>query len=132
MDSILITPPTYGMYEVCANIHDVDIISAPLFVEVPESNPKGLKVSAAALGFGAAIHQRLTSIVLIAQNHLPLPSFHIKPQQILNAVTDNTKIIFLCSPGNPTANCLRFSDIEAILTAKVGSYRLLVCFANGF
>lgn len=51
-----------------------------------------------------------------------MPSFQIQPQQILDAATDKTKIIFLCSPGNPTANCLRFSDIEAILTAKVGSY----------
>jgi histidinol-phosphate aminotransferase len=29
-DEILITPPTYGMYKVCAKINDVKIISAPL------------------------------------------------------------------------------------------------------
>lgn len=45
VDSILITPPTYGMYQVCANIHDVNIISVPLVMEAPAENPKGLKVS---------------------------------------------------------------------------------------
>lgn len=44
VDSILITPPTYGMYSVCAHIHDVNIVSAPLHIEAPAENPKGLKV----------------------------------------------------------------------------------------
>lgn len=91
IDSILITPPTYGMYQVCANIHDVNIISVPLEVEAPASNPKGLK------------------------NDLPLPAFHINPSKILAAVTPNTKIIFLCSPGNPTANAVRVQDIMTVL-----------------
>ncbi|KDO19773.1 histidinol-phosphate aminotransferase [Saprolegnia parasitica CBS 223.65] len=83
-DAILITPPTYGMYSVCANIHDVDIISVPL----------------------------------VRTATTPLPSFHIDPSAILRAVTPQTKIIFLCSPGNPTANCLRLADIKAVLEAK--------------
>ena len=29
-DSIMITPPTYGMYKVCANVNDVDIVKCPL------------------------------------------------------------------------------------------------------
>jgi hypothetical protein len=29
-DEILITPPTYGMYKVCAKVNDVNIVSAPL------------------------------------------------------------------------------------------------------
>lgn len=29
-DNILITPPTYGMYKVCAKVNDVEIVSAPL------------------------------------------------------------------------------------------------------
>uniref|UniRef100_M4B6L4 histidinol-phosphate transaminase n=1 Tax=Hyaloperonospora arabidopsidis (strain Emoy2) TaxID=559515 RepID=M4B6L4_HYAAE len=49
---------------------------------------------------------------------LPLPSFHINPQEILNAVTASTKVIFLCSPGNPTANVLRCRDIETILESE--------------
>jgi len=39
-DSILITPPTYGMYKVCAKVNDVDIIKVPLKpdfdVQIPE------------------------------------------------------------------------------------------------
>ena len=29
-DSIMITPPTYGMYKVCANVNDVEIVKCPL------------------------------------------------------------------------------------------------------
>lgn len=29
-DEILITPPTYGMYKVCAKVNDVNIVSVPL------------------------------------------------------------------------------------------------------
>ncbi|EGZ28465.1 hypothetical protein PHYSODRAFT_349166 [Phytophthora sojae] len=94
VDNILITPPTYGMYSVCANIHDVGIVSVPLQIEAPAENLKGLKPD------------------------LPLPSFHIDPQEILNAATATTKVIFLCSPGNPTANLLRLQDIETILNSK--------------
>ena len=32
-DKILITPPTYGMYSVCAQINDVEVIKSPLNVE---------------------------------------------------------------------------------------------------
>ncbi|CAH0477171.1 unnamed protein product [Peronospora belbahrii] len=94
VDNILITPPTYGMYSVCANIHDVAIISVPLQIEAPAENLTGKKPD------------------------LPLPSFHIDPQEILKAATALTKVIFLCSPGNPTANVLRLQDIETILDSK--------------
>ena len=58
MDNILVTPPTYGMYSVCANIHDVAIVSVPLQVEAPAENLRGLLPE------------------------LPLPSFHIDPQEV--------------------------------------------------
>lgn len=32
-DKILITPPTYGMYSVCAQINDVEVVKSPLNVE---------------------------------------------------------------------------------------------------
>ncbi|KAF8317223.1 histidinol-phosphate aminotransferase [Clavulina sp. PMI_390] len=32
-DKILITPPTYGMYSVCAHVNEVDIVKVPLDVE---------------------------------------------------------------------------------------------------
>ena len=39
-DAIMITPPTYGMYKVCANVNDVEIQSVPLTadfdLQIPE------------------------------------------------------------------------------------------------
>ena len=73
-DNILICPPTYGMYEVSANINDVAIKKVPL-------------TTAFQLDLGA----------------------------IEQAIDDHTKIIFLCSPNNPTGNSLIREDIEIIL-----------------
>ncbi|RHY30203.1 hypothetical protein DYB32_004540 [Aphanomyces invadans] len=44
VDSILITPPTYGMYSVCADIHDVNIIKSPLVLTLPTGRYKGFVV----------------------------------------------------------------------------------------
>jgi histidinol-phosphate aminotransferase len=63
-DRILTTPPTYGMYKVSANIHDIGIDKVMLTEE----------------------------------------DFQPKVDQILEATTDQTKILLLCSPNNPTAN----------------------------
>ncbi|CAG8519227.1 16401_t:CDS:2 [Cetraspora pellucida] len=78
-DKIIITPPTYGMYSVCANINDVQIIKVNLDVEDGK--------------------------------------FQLKPDRISNALSENpsTKIVFLCSPGNPTGTCLSHTDIKAVL-----------------
>ncbi|MEX2397450.1 MAG: histidinol-phosphate transaminase, partial [Balneolales bacterium] len=73
-DSILITPPTYGMYKVSAGINDNAVISVPL-----------------------------------------TPAFQLRTEAIFNEVTDATKIIFLCSPNNPTANLLNQDDILEIV-----------------
>lgn len=40
--------------------------------------------------------------------------FQLQPQKILNAVKKETKMIFICSPNNPTANSMRGEDIEYI------------------
>jgi histidinol-phosphate aminotransferase len=79
VDSILITPPTYGMYKVAANINNVH-----------------------------------TAEVLLT------PDFQIDVEATLAAVTVTTRIIFLCSPNNPTANSLNPGDIEQILTSFSG------------
>lgn len=78
-DNILICPPTYGMYEVSANINDVEVKKIPL-----------------TSGF-----------------QLDLPA-------IEHAIDDNTKIIFLCSPNNPTGNSILREDIEIILNNYFG------------
>jgi histidinol-phosphate aminotransferase len=73
-DNIIITPPTYGMYEVSAGINDVEIRK-----------------------------------VLLTND------FQIKPEEILNAVDAATKVIFICSPNNPSGNLLKREDILSIL-----------------
>ena len=78
-DNIIICPPTYGMYEVSANINDVQAKKVPL----------------------------------TASFQLDLPA-------IEEAIDDNTKIIFLCSPNNPTGNSLNKEDVEIILNNYFG------------
>lgn len=73
-DNIIICPPTYGMYEVSANINDVGIRKVPL-----------------------------------------LPDFQLDLVHMENMVDANTKIIWLCSPNNPTGNSLNRTDIEMVL-----------------
>jgi histidinol-phosphate aminotransferase len=73
-DNIIICPPTYGMYEVSANINDIEIRKAPL-----------------------------------------LEDFQLNLAHIEQLVDDNTKIIWLCSPNNPTGNSLNLHDMEMVL-----------------
>lgn len=74
IDNVIITPPTYGMYEVSANINDIQV----------------------------------QKINLTEQ-------FQLKPNEILAAVNMCTKLIFLCSPNNPTGNCLNKDDMLQIV-----------------
>ncbi len=46
--------------------------------------------------------------------------YQLQPDKILAAVDSNTKIIFICSPNNPTGNALRGSDITKIITSFEG------------
>lgn len=78
-DNIVICPPTYGMYEVSANINDVKVKKVPL-----------------------------------------TPSFQLDLPAIEEAVDDHTKMIFLCSPNNPTGNSLNKNDVEIILNNYFG------------
>lgn len=73
-DNVIITPPTYGMYEVSAEINNVALRKVPL------SN-----------------------------------DFQLRTDAILAEVDKHTKIIFICSPNNPTANSMHAADIEYIL-----------------
>jgi histidinol-phosphate aminotransferase len=73
-DNIIICPPTYPMYEVGANINNIEIKSAPL-----------------------------------------LPNFQLNVAHIEQLVNERTKIIWICSPNNPTGNSIDRIDIETIL-----------------
>jgi histidinol-phosphate aminotransferase len=73
-DSIIVCPPTYGMYAVSAAIHDTKVKEATLTDDF--------------------------------QLNLAL----------IEELSDHTvKMIFLCSPNNPTGNLLRHSDVEMLL-----------------
>lgn len=85
-DEIIITPPTYGMYEVSAAIHNVPVRPVPLLRTLNETSGNF------ALDVGA----------------------------ILSAVTPRTKLIFLCSPNNPTANTFEREAIERIIAGFDG------------
>lgn len=74
-DNVIILPPTYGMYEVSANINNVEVRKVNL-----------------------------------------LPNFQLDLNGIAEAIDSNTKIIFICSPNNPTGNSIIRTDIETILT----------------
>jgi len=41
-------------------------------------------------------------------------SFQLQPEKVLAAVQPETKIIFICSPNNPTANSMSVTDIAKI------------------
>ena len=73
-DNVIIHPPTYGMYEVSAHIHDVEVRRA----------------------------------LLTDEFELDLPA-------IEGLVDEKTKIIWICSPNNPTGNAFNARDIEMIL-----------------
>lgn len=73
-DNVIICPPTYGMYEVSANINDVVVKKAPL-----------------------------------------LEDFQLDLVHLETLVDANTKLIWLCSPNNPTGNALNRVDIETVL-----------------
>ncbi len=46
--------------------------------------------------------------------------FQLDTELILSTVTDKTKVIFLCSPNNPSGNLLRREDIYSILNGFEG------------
>jgi histidinol-phosphate aminotransferase len=78
-DNVIVCPPTYGMYEVSANINEAE----------------------------------LKEVLLTPDYQLDVPG-------IMAAVDANTKMIFICSPNNPTGNLLQEQDIETILNQFPG------------
>lgn len=44
-----------------------------------------------------------------------LPNFQLDLEKIAEAIDENTKLIFICSPNNPTGNSIIRTDIETVL-----------------
>ena len=78
-DNVVSIEPTYGMYEVCANINDVEYRK-----------------------------------VLLDDK------FNFDADSLLGACDENTKVIFVCSPINPTGNNLSRNQIERLLVEFQG------------
>jgi histidinol-phosphate aminotransferase len=73
-DNVVLLPPTYGMYEVSANINNVEIKKVPLTAD-----------------------------------------FQIDTEAVLQAIDEHTKLLFICSPNNPSGNLLSSEAILEIL-----------------
>ncbi len=78
-DQILLTPPTYGMYKVSANIHNVGI-----------------------------------------QNVSLTEDFMLDENRLFDSINDETKLIFLCNPNNPTGNLLQEDVMLKLVEAFAG------------
>lgn len=78
-DSIITTPPTYGMYKVSANINNLRVKE-----------------------------------VLLSEN------FQLQPDRILNEADDHSKLLLLCSPNNPTANAMKYTDLLKLISQFPG------------
>jgi histidinol-phosphate aminotransferase len=48
------------------------------------------------------------------------PDFDLDVTAILHAVDDNTKLIFLCSPNNPSGNLLSFEKMKQVISGFTG------------
>jgi histidinol-phosphate aminotransferase len=66
-DSVLVCPPTFGMYSVMAHVQGAGVVSVPLKVN---------------------------------------ENFALDVDEVLRQCTPNVKLLFLCSPNNPTGNTI--------------------------
>lgn len=79
LDNVISIDPTYGMYQVAADINNVEV----------------------------------RRVLLTEAFQLDVPA-------LLKTVDERTKLLFLCSPNNPTGNCLKTADIESVLNGFEG------------
>ena len=78
-DHVLLLPPTYGMYQVSADINQIETRKLSL-----------------------------------------TDDYQLDTAAILHAIKDKPKIIFICSPNNPTGNLIHAGDIQQILEKTPG------------
>lgn len=94
-DKILITPPTYGMYSVCAQVNDVGVVKVPLRVREEEIGG----VEGGKTGRFSVDVEAVKRAVIHEQRELG----------------NTIKIIFLCSPGNPTGTLVDLDAVKELL-----------------
>lgn len=86
-DAVLITPPTFELYEIYASVQGATTISVPL-----QANS----------------------------------NFSIDADAVLSACSEQTKIIFLCSPNNPVGTVIPPEKILRIAEARAGQSIVVV------
>lgn len=74
IDNVVAIDPTYGMYETCADINDIEYRKVKLDI-----------------------------------------SYQFKAETLLSVCDRHTKVIFLCTPNNPTGNNLDRNEIEKVI-----------------
>ena len=74
IDNVVAMAPSYGMYEVCADINDVNYRKVPLNAD-----------------------------------------FSLDTDAMLAAADTNTKLMWICSPNNPTGNCIDRNEIVEVI-----------------
>ncbi|CAL1708908.1 unnamed protein product [Somion occarium] len=86
-EKILTTPPTYGMYAVCAQVNDVGVVKCPLELT-------------GAFGEGGEKGR-----------------FSVRLEEMKKAIgaDPSIKLIFLCSPGNPTGTLIPLRTVRELL-----------------
>jgi len=84
-DAILIQPPTFGMYAVCARVQDAGIVEVPLAAD-----------------------------------------FTLDVDAVLAALTPAVKLVFICTPNNPTGQLVPRAAVERLAQALSGRALLVV------
>ena len=75
IDNVVAPAPTYGMYQVCAEVNDVEYRAVPMAAE----------------------------------------TFALQIEDMAAQVDDHTKVIWLCSPNNPSGNAYPQAQLEGFL-----------------
>ncbi len=106
-DSILIMPPTYGMYEVSADIQNSLTIEAPLVFKSTKSSMND------------------TAVDLNTKSDM---NWVLDLDLIKNKIQNvkNLKIIYICSPNNPTGTVFSKEDIKKVLSFLSTSTLLVI------
>ena len=75
IDNVVAIAPSYGMYKVCADVNDVEYLSASL-----------------------------------------TDDFQLDLSAISSKIDDKTKVLWICSPNNPSGNAFTLNELEALVS----------------
>jgi len=116
-DAILITPPTYGMYLVSAGIQGARVVSVPLIQGKNFALNSEAVIAAATsdnCGRGAPTPRGMSSE---NQNQRGEGTPPTGPE---TATEGQVKLVFLCTPNNPTGNLLDRAAVMSVVKALAG------------